>query len=156
MTKPEPKISTADTQSYLQTHTRVRQWINRFKPQTQRLYARMILEFEQLTRLNIETLLDQATHNKLKPVEIRSLINEATKHLTNPKQIMIDAALEASSDTGTNPYRQPISNTTTATHTDATPKPNYRTSSASSTNHSKNSTLSSQQRADSEHQRYSN
>src|SRR5438046_886920 len=98
-------------------------------PHNQRLYARMILEFEQLTRLNIETLLDQATHNKLKPVEIRSLINEATKHLTNPKQIMIDAALEASSDTGTNPYRQPTSNTTTATHTDATPKPNYRTSS---------------------------
>jgi len=55
----------------------------------------MILEFERLTHLNIETLLDQATNNQLKPVEIRSIINEATKDLTNAKQVIIDVALRS-------------------------------------------------------------
>lgn len=87
----------------------------------------MILEFEQLSHQNIETILDQATNNQLKPVEIRSVINETTKHLTNPKQVMIDAALRSFLRYWDKPLPTTDIKYTIATHTDATPRSNYRT-----------------------------
>src|SRR5881296_604089 len=88
-------VTRSVVEDYLSSHPKVLEWLNTFRPPTRRLYIRNIITFERLSNTPIEDLLDKAENNQIKPVLIRSLIISSLQNLTNPNQVMTDAAVRS-------------------------------------------------------------
>ena len=74
---------------------KIQEWLASKKPETIRLYSHQIKRFERLTNTTLETLLEKLENKQIKPTDIRTIIIQASKDLTNPTQVITDAAVRS-------------------------------------------------------------
>ena len=79
----------------LTNRPKIQEWLASKKPETIRLYSHQIKRFEQRTNTQLETLLEKLENKQIKPTDIRTIIIQASKDLTNPTQVMTDAAVRS-------------------------------------------------------------
>jgi integrase len=88
-------ISEKDIHGYPQNRPKVSEWFLTLKPNTQRLYTRYLIKFERTSNTTLEALVQQAKRKSFDKTEIRTLIINATQHLSNSQQVVTDSAIRS-------------------------------------------------------------